>query len=137
MNKAETVASLERGENNGTRTTIVDPKLTRHKEFEKFAFTIDNDSVLESDIKEDYQPRNPKVNELTLDEINTILKGIFNNGEAYSYKNLQEKIKKVASTMFDSFGDNKCVELMKRLKNENFIIQREGSKNWCFNKYPL
>lgn len=137
MNKAETVASLERGENNGTRTTIVEPKLTRHKEFEKFAFTVDNDSVSDMEIKEEYQPRNPKANELTLNEINSILKLVFINGESYSYKNLQDKIKKVASGMFDSFGDNKCVELIKRLNNENFIIQREGSKNWCFNKYPL
>ena len=137
MNKAETVASLDRGDNNGTRTTIIEPKLTRHKEFEAFAFTIESGIVIESEIKQGYQPKSPKANELTLNELNSILKQVFTNGESYRFSLLQNKLKEVTSDMFDSFGMNKCSDLIKRLHQEGYIIQRENSKDYSFNKYPL
>jgi hypothetical protein len=137
MNKSETVISLEKAESNGKRTTVIKPKLTRHKDFEPFAFTIENGMIVGSEFKNGYQPKNPKVEELTFTEINEIMKRLFTNGEIYGYSNLIDKIKEITDSMFESFGVNKCTDIYKKLKLENYIIQREGSKNWCFNRYPL
>lgn len=124
MNKAETVASLSRGDNNGTRTTIIEPKYTRHKEFEPFAFTIDDDgNVTETEIKQGYEPKSPKANELTFNEITGILKQVFTNGECYKFAALQNKFYQVChKNMFESFGMNKCSDLVKRLNIERYII---------------
>lgn len=122
MNKAETVASLERGENSrGERTTIVDPKLTRHKEFEKFAFTVDNDSVSESEIKEEYQPTNPKVNELTVNQLETIVNSTLNGKGALSYSTLWKSLKGSLKQIDINFGDNKCKELVTHLKEKGYV----------------
>ena len=138
MNKAETVASLSRGDNNGTRTTIIEPKFTRHKEFEPFAFTIDDDGIVsETEIKQGFEPKSPKANELTFIEITEILKQVFTNGECYKFSSLQNKFYQVChKNMFESFGMNKCSDLVKKLNLERYIIQKEGSTDYIFNKYP-
>jgi hypothetical protein len=139
MNKAETVASLRRDECNGKRITIIEPKFTRHKEFEDFAFTIDSDGiVLNSEVKIGYEPKSPKASELTFDDIVKILKGVFSNGESYGFTKLQQKLYEVCNEkLFESFGMNKCSDLIKRLNKEHYIIQKENSKLYVFNRFPL
>ncbi len=134
MNKAETVAKLTRDENNGERITIVEPEFTRHKDFEPFAYSIDDNGGLFAADKTEYQPQNPKVNELTHFEITDILKQVYGNGESYSFGKLQESIYKVCNkNMFDSFGKNKCSDLIKRLKTERFISQKPNSNEYLCN----
>ena len=135
INKAETVARIKREEQGMTRLTVIEPDLSRHREFEKFAFTIDQDGNFEpNEIPEGYQPKNPKPNELTLDEIKAILNEVYKNGESYPYAKLQEQIHKTChKNMFESFGMNKCAELIKRLKDERYITQKSDSNQYINN----
>lgn len=145
MNKAETVATLNRGENNGNRITFFEPKLTRHKEFEPFAFAVDengvvgsSEAIVGSKVKDGYDSKSPKADELTFIEITAILKGLFpTNGESYTYAPLETKINEVCNEMFEHFGMNKCTEVLKMLKSKNYIMQKTNSKVYEFNKYPL
>ena len=139
MNKAETVAKLTRDENNGTRLTIVEPEFSRHKDFEPFAYSIDDfGNLLNQDATKGYQPKSPKAEELTHFEIAEILKQVYTNGESYPFGKLQEKIYEVChmGKMFESFGKNKCSDLIKRMKNERFISQKPGSVEYI-NNTPL
>lgn len=139
MNKAETVASLSKGENNGIRTTIIEPKFTRHRDFEPFAFTINPDgAITDSEIKVIYDAKTPKASQLTSNDITQILKRLFKNGETYTYGSLQNEIHKICDKdMFTEFGNNKCVDLIKRMKDENYIFQKDNSKEYHFNQYPF
>ncbi|MGC9375837.1 MAG: AAA family ATPase [Bacteroidales bacterium] len=139
MNKAETVARLTRDETNGTRLTIVEPEFTRHKDFENFAYSLDDDGALNSEeINKGYQPKSPKANELTHFEISEILKKVYANGESYSFGKLQKKIYEICNSenMFSSFGMNKCSDLIKRMKHERFISQKTDSNEYI-NNTPL
>ena len=138
MNKAETVAKLTRDEANGTRLTIVEPEFTRHKDFEPFAYSIDDfGNILNQDATKGYQPKSPKAEELTHFQISEILKQIYTNGESYPFGKLQEKIYEVCNRkMFESFGKNKCSDLIKRMKTERFISQKPNSVEYI-NNTPL
>ena len=139
MNKAETVAKLSRDEIGGNRTTTVEPEFTRHKDFEKFSYSLDEyGNLFETETKADYQPKNPKASELTHSEIAEILRGVYSNGESYPFGKLQKKIHEICNSpgMFSEFGMNKCSDLIKRLKNERFIYQKEGSVEYT-NNTPL
>ena len=75
MNKAESVASLIRDEYNGKRVTVIKPKYSRHKEFEEFAFSVDDEGrVINMEIKSTYEPKNPKVEHLTSEQMEDISK---------------------------------------------------------------
>lgn len=140
MNKAETVAKLIREENNGTRLTIVEPEFTRHKNFESFAYSIDDEfNISDEDASNDYEPKTPKANELTHIEIIEILRQVYSNGESYSFSKLQKQIYDVCNgdgKMFKSFGMNKCSDLIKRMKKERFITQKPNSVEYI-NNTPL
>jgi len=134
-NKAETIAALKRGETNGKRITIIDPKYTRHGDFESFAFSIDEDGTIsDSLIKAGFESKKPTVEQLTHTEITEILERVFLNGESYKYTKLEDKLYEVTNDMFESFGKNKCTDLYKRLKNERYIIQKDGSTDWICHK---
>jgi hypothetical protein len=138
MNKAETVAKLNREESNGTRLTIVEPEFTRHRDFEKFAYSLnDNGDLIEEDAVQGYQPKTPKAEELTHIEITEILKQVYANGESYQFAKLQNKIYEICNeNMFKQFGKNKCSDLIKRMKQERFITQKQGSNEYI-NNTPL
>ncbi|HBL75108.1 MAG: hypothetical protein A2W90_15260 [Bacteroidetes bacterium GWF2_42_66] len=129
INKAETVAKLTRDESSNTRLTIVEPEFTRHKDFESFAYSIDDEGNLSDEEKtQGYQPQSPKAIELTHIEIVDILKQIYTNGESYSFGKLQDRIYQVChKNMFESFGKNKCSDLIKRMKEDRFITQKKDS----------
>lgn len=138
MNKAETVAMLTRDDTGGKRSTIFKLKFTRHKDFQEFSFSVDeNGSVLNTNIKFSYEPKSPNPNQLTFEEITTIIKQTFGNGESYTYAPLQNKLHDVCKNIYTSFGMNKCADLIKLLNSKNYIIKKEGSKYYVFNKYPL
>ena len=134
MNKAETVASLSRGDNNGTRTTIIEPKFTRHKEFEPFAFTIDNDgNVSGSEIKQGFEPKDPKANELTHYQLESVVKKCFSEVQYLGYKPLWQSIKTFLLEIEISFGDNKCKEVLTRLQTDRYIGYDEKLKHYYSN----
>jgi hypothetical protein len=138
MNKAETVATLSREDFNGKRSTVFKPKFTRHKDFQEFSFTVDEDgNISNTEIKSTYEPKSPQPNQLTFEEITTILKQTFGNNESYTYAPLQNKLHTVCEKIYDQFGMTKCGKLITYLKDKNYIIQKEGSKEYIFNRYPL
>jgi hypothetical protein len=139
MNKAETVAKLSREETNGTRLTIVEPEFTRHKDFEPFAYSLNDDgSIQNEDAVKGYQPKSPKAEELTHHEITEILKQVYTDSESYSFGKLQDKIYSVCHAgMFESFGKNKCSDLIKRMKTERYISQKPNSVDYINKTPPL
>lgn len=133
MNKAETVVTLSRGDNNGTRTTIVESKFARHKEFETFAFTVENGSVIESEIEQEFNPRDPKVSELTGNELGSIVKIAFENNSFLPYSKSWQSIKMAIKKIGLDFGDNKAKDVLKRLCLEKYIIRDESLKHYTPN----
>lgn len=138
MNKAETVAKLSREETTGTRLTIVEPEFTRHRDFETFAYSIDEDNNLTSENAiQGYQPQNPKVNELTVEQIEILLRNTFNNGTPMNYASLWNKFKTVLKSELQiDFGNGKCKELVAHLKEKNFLRHDENLKVWAANIPP-
>lgn len=132
-NKAETIVSLERGENNGTRTTIIEPKYTRHKEFEAFAFSLENGNIVESEINKGYQPENPKVQDLTLEQIKESIKIAFNGNTSLPYSKTWQSIKLSLKTIEINFGDNKCKDLVTYWKDKRYLTYNEESKQYSPN----
>lgn len=135
MNKAETVISLKRDDNNGTRITVVEPKLTRHKEFESFAFTIsESGKVLGSEIKTSYEPKNPKADQLTFNQIEAIFKETFKDKKHFTYAPMCDSLQKSLKTELSiEFGEGKIKQLLKWLKSENYLILNEETKTYCSN----
>lgn len=137
MNKAETVASLSRGDNNGTRTTIIDPKFTRHKEFESFAFTIDDyGNVSEAELKQGYEPKNPTVDQLTGQQLKSITMECFSSVQYLPYSKVWQEIKKALLAHEIAYGDNKSKEVLKRLITERYIGYNEELKHY-FSNIPV
>ena len=134
MNKAETVVGLSRGDNNGIRTTIVESKFARHKEFESFAFTIDNGNIIQSEIKLAYEPKIPKVEQLTYDEIVDTLKSTFKVENQLTYKPCWEALRKnLFNTHKISFGIDKAKKLLPWLVKSQYVIYNEKTKQYSPN----
>lgn len=137
INKAETVATLSRGDNAGTRTTIVEPKFTRHKEFEPFAFTIDSGQIIEAEINQEFEPKNPKINQLTIFQITELLNSVFKEFNSLTYKPLCDSVQTNLKRVLDlSFGIDKTKKLAKWLKDENYLNYDETTKTYSANLPP-
>ncbi len=138
MNKAETVAKLSREESNGTRLTIVEPEFTRHKDFQTFAYSLDDNGNLSTeDAIQGYQPQNPKANELTHFQIETLLRATFNNGHPLSYNPLWTTFKSVLKSDLEiQFGDKKCKDLIVHLKEKNYLNHDPNLKVYSANIPP-
>jgi hypothetical protein len=133
INKAETVATLSRGDNAGIRTTIIEPKFTRHKEFEPFAFTIDSGQIIEADVSQRYEPKNPNVNQLTSRELESIVKLCFSEIQFLPYGKCWSGIKKALESMDIKYGDNRAKDTLKRLVKECYIIYNDQLKHYQAN----
>lgn len=130
MNKAETVAKLTRDESTGTRLTIVEPEFTRHKDFETFSYSLNDDGTIQDeDVVKGYQPQNPKVNELTNGQMENLIKITFEKGKVLTYAPLWQTFKTVLKTELEiSFGDKKCKELLTLLKDKHYLNYDENLK---------
>lgn len=137
INKAETVATLSRGDNGGTRTTIIEPKFTRHKEFEPFAFTVDSGQIIEAEVNQEFEPKNPKVNQLTVSQITELLYSVFREHNRLTYKPICDSIQINLKKVLDlSFGIDKTKKLVKWLKEENYLNYDEMTKTYSGNLPP-
>lgn len=137
MNKAETVATLSRGDNNGTRTTIVESKFARHKEFETFAFTVENGSIIEAGVKSDYEPKNPKINELTVHQIIDTINATFSEVKQLTYAPLWQGLRSNLKIECDiAFGVEKVKKWVIYLKENNYLIYNDVTKTYTANIPP-
>jgi hypothetical protein len=138
VNKAETVAVLTKPDNTAIRLTVVEPEYTRHKEFEPFAYSIDEDgNILNEDAIQGYQPQKPKADELTHFQIETLLRNTFVNGNTLTYTPLRNMLKSVLKSDLEiEFGDGKCKELITFLKEKHYINHNERLKVYSANLPP-
>jgi len=134
MNKAETVAKLTRDETSGTRLTIVEPEFTRHKDFENFAYSLDDDGTINSEeANKGYQPQNPKVHELTSGQLKEVISSTLNGHEALPYGKMIQQLKSSLKSIDITFGDNKCKSLLTHLKEQNYLNYNEETKLYYSN----
>lgn len=138
MNKAETVAKLSREENTGIRLTIVEPEFTRHRDFESFAYSIDKKGILTSEsTTQGYQPQDPKVHELTLEQITTLLRSTFKKSNTLGYRSLWTSFQTILKKELGiEFGVNKCKELITWLQNRHYLNKNETTKLYEANLPP-
>lgn len=138
MNKAETVAKLSREENTGTRLTIVEPEFTRHRDFETFAYSIDDAGILTGEsATQGYQPHDPKVHELTLEQITTLLRSTFKNSNTLGYRSVWTSFQSILKKELEiEFGVNKCKELVTWLKSRHYLRKNETTKLYEANLPP-
>lgn len=130
MNKAETVINLSKEMHINERQTIVEPKYNRHKEFRKFAIVIHN-NVPKLVGTSDYIPENPKVDQLTHIQISEVLNAVFKKYSVIPYTKLWQSIKiQLNITCGINFGDNKCKQLINKLKEDNYLIYDEELKQF-------
>lgn len=134
IRKAETVATLSRDDYNGKRSTVFKPKFTRHKDFEEFSFSLDdNGKVLNTEIKSSYEPKNPKVEHLTNDQMEAISKRCFANIKNLPYSKMWQEVKSALAGIELTFGDNKSKDVLTRLKEKNYIGFNEETKHYFLN----
>ena len=129
INKAETVARIKREEQGGTRLTVIEPDLSRHREFEKFAFTIDINGNFETiEVSEGYQPQTPKAHELTHYQIEDAIKLTFSKEPKLTYSKLVISLKDSLKNIGIEFGDNKTKDLIKHLQATKYIDHNKVTK---------
>ncbi|WP_423126403.1 AAA family ATPase [Gaoshiqia sp. Z1-71] len=134
MNKAETVAKLVRDETTGTRLTIVEPEFTRHKDFEPFAYSIDEKGYISGEeAKQGYQPQNPKVHELTSQQLQEVINTTFNGSSSLPYGKLWQGLKTSLKSIDIQFGDNKCKELVSYMQNNHYLNYNDQFKHYSSN----
>ncbi len=134
INKAETVAKLSREETNGTRLTVIEPDFTRHKEFEKFAFSLGDDGKLSIEqATQSDQSRVPKPEELTLDQIKEIVSATFEDPVGLPYAATVQRLKAPMKTLCMPNGDNKTKALLSFLQNNNYIRKNDNTKLYSSN----
>ena len=131
INKAETVARIKREEQGLTRLTVIEADLSRHREFEKFAFTIDINGNFETvEITGGFQPEKPKANELTHYQIEDALKITFAKEKQMPYSKFVMNLKESLKNIGVEFGDNKTKELIKHLQVTKYIDHNKQSRNY-------
>lgn len=133
MNKAETVINLSKEIKCNERQTIVEPKYNRHREFKSFAVVLRNNMPQIVGVSE-YEPENPKVDQLTNNQKVKLLESIFSEHTFVGYGYLWKTIKENLPNLFNfSFGDLKCKALVKQLINDHYLLYNEETKHYCKN----
>lgn len=125
-NKAETVLQIAKGDLDN-EMSVVSAVLIRDRNFEPFAFRINEDSLPE--LIEDYEPASssPKrgfsYKELSEEQHRQALEATFQKEEQQTYSTLIESLRAGYSSIGYSYGRNKLTELKVFLTNKRMIIQ--------------
>ena len=139
-NKAETVMQIEPDKDDKS-ISVVGVIHSRDREFEPFAFQVNDDSLPEP--VESYQPqkrqpgRPPKepfdpYREIPEDSHRSALNAAFEDGNISGYNGYLEKLKDGYGRLGIKLGYNKTVELAKFLCNKRMVV-KEG-KEYKFNR---
>lgn len=139
-NKAETVMQIE-PDNDDKSISVVEVIHSRDREFEPFAFRVNDDSLPE--LVESYQPqkrqpgRPPKepfdpYKEIPEDSHRSALNAAFEDGNISGYNGYLERLKEGYGRQGIKLGYNKAVELAKFLCNKRMVV-KEG-KEYKFNR---
>jgi hypothetical protein len=127
MHKAETVLSVTKSTDNKD-ISIVEAEYCRDKDPEPFAFEIDSDGlpVIDQGWLKKLKKNSKKqgIEDLTLDQLNTLIIQSFIKISELSYSELKTQIKVIFNQRFGfSIGDNKSKDIILICKNEGLIIQ--------------
>ena len=139
-NKAETVMQIEPDKDDKS-ISVVEVIHSRDREFEPFAFRVNDDSLPE--LVESYQPqkrqpgRPPKepfdpYKEIPEDSHRSALNAAFEDGNISGYNGYLERLKESYGRQGIKLGYNKAVELAKFLCNKRMVV-KEG-KEYKFNR---
>ena len=139
-NKAETIMQIEPDKDDKS-ISIVEAIHSRDREFEPFAFRVNDDSLPE--LEESYQPqkrqpgRPPKepfdpYKEIPEDSHRSALNTAFEDGNISGYNGYLERLKEGYGRLGIKLGYNKTVELAKFLCNKRMVV-KEG-KEYKFNR---
>ncbi len=139
-NKAETVMQIEPDKDDKS-ISVVEVIHSRDREFEPFAFRVNDDSLPE--LVESYQPqkrqpgRPPKepfnpYKEIPEDTHRSALNAAFEDGNIGGYNGYLERLKEGYGRLGIKLGYNKTVELAKFLCNKRMVV-KEG-KEYKFNR---
>ena len=139
-NKAETVMQIEPDKDDKS-ISVVEVIHSRDREFEPFAFRVNDDSLPE--LVESYQPqkrqpgRPPKepfdpYKEIPEDSHRSALNTAFEDGNISGYNGYLERLKEGYGRLGIKLGYNKTVELAKSLCNKRMVV-KEG-KEYKFNR---
>ena len=139
-NKAETVMQIEPDKDDKS-ISVVEAIHSRDREFEPFAFRVNDDSLPRQ--VESYQPqkrqpgRPPKelvdpYKEIPEDSHRSALNAAFEGGNINGYDNLIEQLKEGYGRQGIKLGHNKAVKLATFLSNKRMVV-KEG-KEYRFNR---
>jgi hypothetical protein len=139
-NKAETVMQIE-PEKDDKSISIVEAIHSRDREFEPFAFRVNDDSLPE--LVESYQPQKRQpgrpskepfdpYKEIPEDTHRSALNAAFEDGNISGYSGYLERLKEGYGRLGIKLGYNKTVELAKFLCNKRMVV-KEG-KEYKFNR---
>ncbi len=127
-NKAETVLQVTKDEFDKD-TSSVASMFIRDRDFEPFAFRINNDSLPE--LIENYQPQQPMkkkafdYKEVSEEKHREALDAVFSIGDGLSYASLIERLRICYASVGCECGINKGKKLKQFLFNKRMIIQGE------------
>jgi hypothetical protein len=141
MNKAETVLSVTKDENN-QEISFVKFDFTKNLTPENFAFIVDDDGI--PAINQDYQPRQSatakkaafKFDQVDITTHAEILKAIFSNNTELKYSDLQTGIINEFGRYDMKFGDSKAREGIKYFEDSG-LIATTGAKGTRYCTYHL
>lgn len=139
-NKAETVMQIEANKDDKS-ISVVEPLHIRDREFEPFAFRINDDNLPE--LVEFYQPQKRQAGrptkepfdpykEITEDTHRSALNAAFEDGNISSYDSYLERLKEGYGRQGIKLGHNKAVKLATFLSNKRMVV-KEG-KEYRFNR---
>jgi hypothetical protein len=129
-NKAETVLQVTKSSFD-SNISEVKPMQVREKEFEPFAFRINDDGLPELVKKYSFeQPNTQNRNTLTIDIHNQALSRVFANGPILSYKTLIERLQSEYANVGYKRGRNVCVDLNKFLMTKGIIFKDEDGYSY-------
>lgn len=129
INKAESVISIRKSENNSMSSEIV-PTFTRGKEFQNFAFTISESGIpiLDNEFKVETKGRKPNllISELNKVETHSILNIVFKECKEFAYFELVERLQiAVLDYLKKPIGERKAKEMITYLRGQNLIIKAD------------
>lgn len=128
VNKAETVISISRDTENRD-VSVVAPEYCRDKDFEPFAFSIDELGlpylIDEVPIKTDTDAKKRTSTDLKSDEVQTIIRRAFSSDEQLRYSQLRINLMEASEYIGATLGKSRAETLITRIVSEKYITKHK------------
>ncbi|GAB3501041.1 hypothetical protein GCM10027341_27270 [Spirosoma knui] len=137
VNKAETVVSVTRDEAD-TRQSIVKAEFCRDKEFNPFAFIIDEQGLPQrmNGIPNQVElKRSSKViaSNLTREQMENLIRRAYANEEQIGYSQLRTNLIEASEYLGFALAKSKAESLIRRMETENYLVKTKTAKQ----QYPV